>query len=87
MQINKGVRCGNHGGVKIYHATVADVRECYEWTRAQKDAHTADLPSWITDEDPDFVRPAPREGRKVSGWWNLPIARTMWHADAASIER
>jgi hypothetical protein len=31
--MNKGVRCGNHGrGVKFYHPTAADVRECFAET-------------------------------------------------------
>lgn len=32
----EGVRCGNHPGVKVYHASTDEVRECYEQTRYQE---------------------------------------------------
>ena len=40
------------------------------------------LPSWMIDEDADYVRPLPTQRIAFSGWWDLPIAATMWGADA-----
>jgi hypothetical protein len=79
-EMNKGIRCGNHGTMKFYHASVQDVRECYEWSSAQE------LPAWMIGEDPDYVRPT-SSGEKIRGWYDLPIAASMWASDARSIER
>ncbi len=85
--LNKGVRCGNHNGAKFYHETAADVRECYEWTRAHAEREVSDEShlEWMFSTAPDegYERPARSE---VSGWWDLPIAEHMWRADAAQIE-
>ena len=86
------VRCGNHGrGIKVYHETTQDVKACYAThfssPKRQEDARMDDLPSWMTDEDPTYVRPTPSGGRTVRGWWDLPIAAGMWRADARAIER
>ena len=43
------------------------------------------LPSWMIDEDPDYVRPAPPAGKAPRGWWDLLIVEGMWKADAAQI--
>lgn len=88
METNKGIRCGNHGNAKFYHATIEDVRECFAFSRAERRRRwlgEAEIPSWMTDEDPNFVRPT--DGKRMRGWWDLPIAASMWRADAWDIER
>lgn len=87
------VRCGNHEG-RVYHDSAAQVRACYAThfsrkriTEAAREPEQPEiaLPSWLTDEDADYVRPLPSPGRQVRGWWDLPMAASMWGADAANI--
>jgi len=87
------VRCGNHDS-RIYHDSAREVRECYASHFSKKRITEAltepaapeiALPSWMIDEDPDYIRPMPSESRTVRGWWDLPIAATMWGADARDL--
>jgi len=87
------VRCGNHGD-KIYHDSAQAVRACYASHFSRKRITEAltepaepeiALPAWMTDEDPRYVRPLPSQRRRMRGWWELPIAETMWGADAREV--
>jgi len=85
------VRCGNHEK-RVHHDSVQAVRNCYATHFSRKtivkNANSEnDLPGWMTNGDPNYVRPAHDNSRPTPrGWWDLPIAAGMWRADAAQIE-
>ena len=58
-----------------------------ERVKHPEDTEAAELPAWMTGGDADYARPLPSEGRRVRGWWDLPIAESMWRADARQVER
>lgn len=70
------VRCGNHS-VRVYHASAREVRNCYAThigaaklnsLRVDVQEEPIGLPVWMTDEGPEYVRPA---GNRECVWVRL----------------
>lgn len=59
------------GSCKGRHISVAAVRECY----------------WQAEADEAMMEEARAEEsrERSSGWWNLPIAASMWAADGRDL--
>ncbi len=93
------IRCGNHGrDFRVYHNSVAEVRACYAThissPKRAEDAREdwSNLPCSCDSSTNPCAECAGSGRRKPnpprsSGWWNLPIAASMWRADARAIER
>lgn len=54
------VRCGNHPGQKVYHDSIASVRECFKATAFDSNAAAADWDAWKQESAYPEIPAAPR---------------------------
>jgi hypothetical protein len=88
----QGIRCGNHGRARVYHLSATEVRECFQETQynleeaAREAAAERGLERHLEDRGYEEAR-AQEAHDAATGWWNLPVAASMWAADSRDLYR